>query len=176
VISHFCSSKSGFDWIDGCGRPLKVFLVRVRGFVFIPAILILALSNWAVAQAGGASLHGVVIVPSGAPIPQATVSVEGAAGSQAATTNERGQYTLNGLTAGDYKLRVTAPGFDPFEVQVLVQSGSGQEVDAVLRETPKPAQVAPVVAETPAAAAEHGEAAAAQAGETPAQAPPAASA
>jgi hypothetical protein len=99
------------------------------------------------AHAQGASLHGTVIVPSGSPIPQATITVEGPGGGQAATTNAAGQFTIDGLKTGAYKVRIASPGFEPFEVQVNVSGGS-KEVDAVLRELAQTMPAAPAE-ETP---------------------------
>ena len=109
------------------------------------------------AQEGGASLHGVVIVPSGAPIPQATVSVNGAAGAQGATTNEHGEYKFTGLAPGVYELHISAPGFSPFEVNISVSAGGNAEADAVLRELPKPVEQPAIAQEAPPAAAEAGQ-------------------
>ncbi|MBZ5679200.1 MAG: carboxypeptidase-like regulatory domain-containing protein [Acidobacteriia bacterium] len=120
--------------------------MRFRRLVLISIILILSASSLVVAQEG-ASLHGTVIVPSGAPVAQVTITVEGTGGGQAATTNGSGHYTINGLNPGTYSVKVTAPGYELFEVTVsLVDSGS-QEIDAVLTALPpEPAQAEPAAA------------------------------
>jgi hypothetical protein len=83
------------------------------------------------------------------------VVLEGAKGGQAATTNQAGQFTMAGLTPGTYSVKVSAPGFDDFTVQVTLNSDADQEVDAVL--TAKPVQAEPVAtpssSEPPASAA-----------------------
>jgi hypothetical protein len=94
-------------------------------------------------------VHGVVIVLTGARIPQASVIVEGAGGGQAATTNQSGEYHIAGLKPGDYKITVTSPGLEAFVVQVSLAVGD-REIDAVLMPVPKPAEPAQPV-ETPAA-------------------------
>ncbi len=99
------------------------------------------------ALAQGASLHGRVIVPLGSPVAQATVTLEGPAGGQAATTNGDGQYAMHSLAPGTYKLTIAAPGFDNFEVQVLLSEGSDKEVDAVMASTPKAPE--PAASEAP---------------------------
>jgi len=114
--------------------------VSLRRFLFVWTILIAGFSSPAVAQGGGASLHGIVIVPSGAPVPGASISAEGKAGAQAATTDMNGEYNISGLDAGVYHVKIAAPGFDLFEVQVSVTSGLMREVDAVLTARPKPAE------------------------------------
>ena len=153
------------------------FLVRLcrSGQRLIPIVALLvgmAAAQSASAAAGGAGLHGVVIVPSGAPVPQATVTVNGASGAQAATTDERGVYKLAGLAAGDYQVHISAPGFQPFEVNISLSAGANQEADAVLREVPKAAEPPPMVAQTPEAPAEQSNQAQTQAAPaSPAQTP-----
>lgn len=146
--------------------PLGVCFVRLRlfFFFFVLAILVSGLTGLARAQAGSASLHGSVIIPTGAPIPHATITVEGAAGGQAATTNELGQYSMSGLNPGDYRVTVTAPGFGVFEVQISLPGGTNKEIDAVLMSPPALAEPAPAAEQGPAGAP-------GQAGETPAPQP-----
>jgi Carboxypeptidase regulatory-like domain/TonB-dependent Receptor Plug Domain len=120
--------------------------VRFRRYFFLLPILIL--SGTLLAQGQGASLHGTVIVPNGSAVVQATITVEGPAGGQAATTNGNGQYTMHGLNPGTYKMVMAAPGFDSFEVQVFLTEGTDKEIDAVMASTPKPPE--PPVTETPA--------------------------
>lgn len=126
-----------------------LFVRLSRYFVLLLPIVILG--GTLLAQAQGASLHGTVIVPLGAPVAQATVTVEGPAGGQAATTNGDGQYAMHGLNPGTYKLVIAAPGFDPFEVQVLLADGADKEIDAVMASTPKAAE--PPAGETPVSGA-----------------------
>jgi hypothetical protein len=118
--------------------------------ILILAVLVSGSSSLVLAQ-GGASLHGTVIVPTGAPVSQAIVTVEGTGGGQAATTNESGQYTMKGLNPGSYSVKITAPGFDPFEVNVSLSEGDNKEIDGVLRATP-PAPAPTPPAEAPATA------------------------
>lgn len=124
--------------------------MRVPGFFFVVTVLICVCTGPALAQGGSGSLHGTVIVPTGAPVRGASITVEGAAGGQAATTNESGQYRMNGLSSGNYRVTITAPGFDSFEVQVSLTAGIDKEIDAVLMAAP-PVQSAPA-AEAPAVA------------------------
>jgi len=115
--------------------------------------ILLASAIPAMPQSQGASVHGTVIVGSGAPVANATVTLEGTAGAQAATTNADGKYSLAGLGAGDCQIRISAPGFDPFVVQASITAGANREIDAVL--TPTPPALAPAPApEAPAAAAQ----------------------
>jgi hypothetical protein len=125
--------------------------VRLRHLLFLSIVLIAALCNLALAQKGNASLHGIVIVPSGSPVPGASITVEGKAGGQAATTDLNGEYNIHGLDAGVYHVKISAPGFVAFEAEATVKGSLMQEVDAVLVVTPKPADQAPVPTEAPAA-------------------------
>ena len=110
-------------------------------------------------QSNTASMHGTVILPTGMPVPQARVVVSGAEGE--ASTDQRGEYKLGGLTPGVHTVQITAPGFDLFEIQITLASGADSEADAVLMATPKPVEPAAGVPaagepanETPAAASQ----------------------
>jgi hypothetical protein len=67
---------------------------------------------------GGSTLEGTVIDPTGAAIAGATVRVtDTRSGSEiTASTNQRGDYAVRGLTLGTYQVRVEAPGFNPLVV------------------------------------------------------------
>jgi len=115
-----------------------------RGLLFLLFVLLVAFGVSALAQSGG-SLHGSVIQLSGTPVVQASITVEGSGGGQAATTNGEGKYGIKGLEPGTYSVKITAPGFESFEVTVSVQSGDNREVDAVLMvapPAPEPVQMA----------------------------------
>jgi hypothetical protein len=107
-------------------------------------------------QGKSASLNGVVMDPDAKPIPNATVVLTGKSGEKTVTANEKGEYSFGGLATGDYKLKASAPGFQPFETDVSLVGSTSLEIDAPLvklrtREVPAavPATV-PSVTETPA--------------------------
>jgi len=114
-------------------------------------VVFLALGISAHAQRG--NLHGTVIVPNGAPIPGASVTVLGVGEPKTATTNQAGQYVIEDLPAGRYSVKVKAPGFDVFDISVAVASNDNREVDAVLTLSPPPVQPTPNPAESVAAEA-----------------------
>ncbi len=114
--------------------------MKCNRILFVLAILVFSWSSVAGAQGQAASLHGTVIIGTGAPIPQASITVEGKAGGQAATTNGEGRYSMSGLAAGDYRIKISSPGFDAFEVEVSLTAGADREIDAVLMSTPPPAE------------------------------------
>ena len=85
-------------------------------------------------QAVSGKIVGHVGDPSGAVIANASVSVtdldRGISGTT--TTNDAGNYVQTHLLAGRYKVRITAPGFAPFETTVEVHVDSSTEVNASL--------------------------------------------
>ena len=107
-----------------------------------------------------------MIVPSGLPIPGASISIEGKGGAQAATTDGNGEYHISGLAAGVYQVKISAQGYEPFEVQITATSNLVTEADAVLSAIPKPVEPAATPAETPAAQEKPGEAPAASTTQT----------
>jgi hypothetical protein len=106
------------------------------------AILTTGSSSVALAQGSG-TVHGTVILPSGAPVSQALVSINGPGAAQSATTNGSGEYNFTGLDAGEYRVSISAPGFERFEVRVTLSRGGSGEADAVLVESPKVAEPPP---------------------------------
>src|SRR5579883_433668 len=81
------------------------------GAVFVAATLLLPAS--VIAQGGRAELFGVVRDSSGLAVPGASVQAEdqGTMARYSGTSNERGEYHLVGLPAGNYVLTVERPGF-----------------------------------------------------------------
>ena len=90
------------------------------------ALTCMLLSIGAPAQNATGSLRGMVQDSSGARIPRAelTVKAQGSAYTRNATTNDRGEFRLDDLQPGDYRLTVTAPGFGEAstEVELIVSS------------------------------------------------------
>ena len=67
-------------------------------------------------------LSGTVVDSSGAVIAGATVQARSANGTVPATaqSNPNGSFTISGLSAGDYRLVVSNPGFEPKEIPVTI--------------------------------------------------------
>src|ERR1700680_1585188 len=80
-------------------------------FIFV-SVLILA-STLCFGQAGRAELSGAIQDPSGLPAPHAKVEAEDQATMvrYSAVSDERGEYHILGLPAGQYILTVEQPGF-----------------------------------------------------------------
>ena len=98
--------------------------------LFIVALA--ALASGASAQtSSSSSLSGRVLDPSGAPVPQAKVTVTSSdtAGRWTALTDAAGRYTLPSLRTGTWLVEATADGFgsaQPFRVNI---SGEGSSAD-----------------------------------------------
>lgn len=94
------------------------------------------------------NLDGTVFDPSGAVIPDATVSINGPASSRIARSDQAGKFSFDHLAPGSYTVKAEAPGFKTTEVQqvaVLVNK------DSNLRLTIEPGSVAEAVEVTAAA-------------------------
>jgi beta-lactamase regulating signal transducer with metallopeptidase domain len=112
---------------------------RAGKLVFITAALVLGVSAWAaslcaVRHAAG-DLHGAVMDPSGAAVPQAEVMVReiSTGARQTAVTNDPGQFGFRGLPAGRYRLEIRRPSFKLFRSREFVLDGRAPaRVSAVL--------------------------------------------
>ncbi len=82
--------------------------------------------------AGSASLSGAVSDQTGAILVNATVTVSSAAGVvKTMISDDKGNYSFKGLPPGSYNLKVTIPGFKPFEADnVALTPGQEQLLDA----------------------------------------------
>jgi hypothetical protein len=85
------------------------------------------------AQSTG-SLRGQVIDPSGAAVPNASVTLTGPANTvKVATTDNTGNYIIVGLPGGAYTVRASAPGFSLFEkTNFDLTTGRGSTLDIPL--------------------------------------------
>lgn len=80
-----------------------------------------------------ATLRGQVLDPSGAAVPNATVTATGPDGVvKAAQTDNGGGYSIAGLPAGTYTIRATAVGFTLFERTADLPGARVITMDAVL--------------------------------------------
>ena len=91
------------------------------------ALVVLLTPAFAFAQAGGASLAGIVKDASGAVLPGVTVEASSPAlteKTRTAVTDGSGQYRIIDLPPGTYTLTATLPGFNTVKREDLVLSGS----------------------------------------------------
>ncbi|MGA8150921.1 MAG: carboxypeptidase regulatory-like domain-containing protein [Terriglobales bacterium] len=97
----------------------------------------------AAAQDGFGTLRGRVTDPSGAVIPQATVTATGPGGrTGTAVSDAQGMYEIKALAPGTYVVSARATGFaKPAEQSVLVSAGQLQRFDIALAIEVKPESV-----------------------------------
>src|SRR5258708_26908722 len=95
--------------------------------VLLYGVTVIFHPNILTAQVGTASLSGFVTDPSGAPIPNASVTLESVSEKykRPTSTSTAGQYTLHALPPGEYKLVVEAPLFGT-ETRTGVSLSAGQ--------------------------------------------------
>ncbi|MGK2963020.1 MAG: carboxypeptidase-like regulatory domain-containing protein, partial [Gemmatimonadaceae bacterium] len=98
--------------------PLRASRFRAAAFIFA-AMVITACSDNPAAPIPTA-VGRVTVSATGDPVPGASVSI----GAITATTDPDGRFELAGLVEGPAKIRGTATGFDPFEADIAVPSGT----------------------------------------------------
>ena len=98
-----------------------MFNLRTIGFLLLAAALTVFSAP---AQQTTGTLRGVLTDDSGAIIPGATVSIAGTGVQKSVPTQNDGSYSFPGLLSGQYTVRVTFPGFSPFERVVAISAGS----------------------------------------------------
>ncbi len=83
---------------------------------------------------GKGAITGTVTDQTGAVLPGATATIKNGAGlTQTATTNDRGEYSVESLPAGTYSLTISAPAFKDFHSDGLALSaGQSIPIDATL--------------------------------------------
>ena len=99
-------------------------------------VCVLALTTFAGAQIGNASLGGTVTDQSGAAVAGADLTlVNAATGFQAKfTSDDRGEYTFRNLTPGTYDLKVTKAGFQAYEQKgIVITINQSARVDTPLK-------------------------------------------
>ncbi|MGO9123752.1 MAG: carboxypeptidase regulatory-like domain-containing protein [Terriglobales bacterium] len=118
---------------------MKVSSVRATGWA---AFLWLAMASCPLLAQEG-SLHGQVTDPSGAVIPQATVTATPASGQAGrAITDNQGNYEIKGLAAGSYSVNAEAKGFAKSTSQVVaVAAGQAKQFDVALEIAVRPEKV-----------------------------------
>jgi outer membrane receptor for monomeric catechols len=93
--------------------------------------LTLVLTATGVAQRGTGTIVGRVVDKEGAVLPGAQVQLEPKVVSVA--TNGQGEYTIPGVVAGEYTLKISYVGFQDFTTKVTVKSGTVSRGDATLQ-------------------------------------------
>jgi hypothetical protein len=96
--------------------------------------LAISVSVFAQAAKEKGAITGTVTDQTGAVLPGATATLaNGTEVTQTATTNDRGEYSFQGLPAGTYSLTVAAPAFKDFHSDgLIIAAGQSIPIDAVL--------------------------------------------
>ena len=144
----------------------KKFASQLRSFVALATVaIVLLLARQAAAQAVFGQIVGNVVDPSGAAIPNATITVTDVAKGTSVTlqSNDSGQFTADHLIPDAYNVKVTASGFKSFEQNgIQVYADTSPNVRAQLA-IGAPDQTIQVSAEQAHAAGDLGQAAAGRA-------------
>jgi len=103
-------------------------------FIFVTLFVLLMLTASLPAQTGSGTLRGRVTDPTGAVIPQATVTATGGKGQKATTlTDNQGAYELKGLDPGTYTITTFAKGFAvSTEQNFAISADQAQRFDIAL--------------------------------------------
>ena len=88
------------------------------------------------AKPARATLAIVVSSPDGSPISDALVTIEGPAKRTLRT--EAGRAVLEGVPAGEYRLRFEREGYVPLEKELTARAGKPTDVNVTLTELPEP--------------------------------------
>jgi hypothetical protein len=113
--------------------------VTLRLITLFSALLLLAfvggLSDTVQAQVDTGSISGNVHDTSGGMVPGATVTATNVAtaAERSTKTGSGGQYTVQGLVPGNYKVRVSSPNFTTFETTIEVTVGGALTINAELQ-------------------------------------------
>jgi mannose-6-phosphate isomerase-like protein (cupin superfamily) len=116
--------------------------MRITPFVVAAAILLVGFEAQAQRRSGGggsATLAIVVSDPSGAPIGDVHVTVQGPASRDART--ERGRIAFENIPTGNYRLRFEKAGFVTLERELTARAGAPTDVKITL--TPEPPKAPP---------------------------------
>jgi len=127
-------------------RRMRSFTVRV--LVHSAALFILA--ALAVSQNPRGSLRGAVQDGTGARVQGAKIVVESLTSTmrRQAETEDRGEFRLDDLVPGSYRIDVTASGFAPAQANVSVEVSSVREVTVTLKPAAPPESVVVTSRET----------------------------
>ena len=113
-------------------RITKPCLRRAVGLTACLTLLFLASARSLAAQGG--TISGRVADSSGAPLPHASITLDGT--TFRATSGAQGGYELRGVAAGTYTLRVRLLGYVAQAVTVTVAAGATVRQDVALSSKP----------------------------------------
>jgi hypothetical protein len=104
---------------------------------YLPLLALVLLSTIAVAQTNTGDIAGVVRDPSGAVVPNATITARSldTGVTRSVRTGGDGQYQVSSLPIGLYEVSVNQQGFQAFKRQIQVTVGSRNALDVPLQVT-----------------------------------------
>lgn len=122
--------------------PLRVPGCNALSFKLFGAVLVFAciFTPLAFAQAPSGSIIGKVSEWHGGPLAGARITVTNVQ-THAATsvaTDVSGEFTVENLPAGDYRVTIAAGGFVPEDKEVKVKPGHKSKLSATLKPPPPP--------------------------------------
>ena len=106
----------------------------MKRFFIVLSILILGFAGVAKAQVNAGSVRGTVTDNSGAAVIGAAVTATnaGTGDQHTATSGDLGQYNIQGLNPGIYKVKIASASFKTYETSVEITVGAASTVDATL--------------------------------------------
>lgn len=105
-----------------------MLLKQLAAIAMSLCLMCVASPGWA--QTGKGALSGAVVDAQDRALQGAKVVAD--PGGSSAVSDAQGQFTLNGLSAGDYDVTVSYAGFTPFTKKVTVVAGQSARLDASL--------------------------------------------
>src|SRR4051812_12430354 len=98
------------------------------------AVVILLPNTAGAAQAGGGSIAGTVRDSSGAAVPGASIQLTNIGSGVAiqAFTDDKGEYRVDALAPGRYRVQTTLDGFEPDAREVTIDAGQALAVSVSL--------------------------------------------
>src|SRR6266568_5145826 len=102
---------------------MRTRMIKLRTTAALLSMAVLAVLAAYSQTAATGGLRGVMTDDSGAIIPAAKVTLTGSGVNKTAQTQADGSYTFAGLAPGQYRVRVSFPGFANFDKTLAVTGG-----------------------------------------------------
>lgn len=115
------------------GRTRNAVSRKLCAAMFLAAVALLV-PLAAIHAQSPAAMTGAVYDPSGAIVPNATISLKSIGGKneEVARANAAGQYKLQSVPAGEYLMKVMVPGFATYQKELTLAAGSAATVNVNL--------------------------------------------
>ena len=119
---------------------MRISSSRIRRGVYGGLAMWVMPAPFAFAQLYTGSLSGTVLDPSGAPVPEAKITLDDVDHStrNSANTDRSGRYVFRSLSPGNYSAEVEAVGFELFELRnIVIEVNASLSADAQLQVAPR---------------------------------------